>query len=414
MATLLVVTIDFHCLLGEHLDRPQEAIVAQAGIHGIVLEVDGHSHRRSQSGNVRLETIWHEYCISINFDRPIRCQELTRVQHVVPNVDEDIGVAEGGLPRVPPSLDRLPRVEDVVAVACEDAGLVLFGNVVQADLVRVREEGHETVQRGAHDLRPCSSWPNLVLITATSHNGAVPACWNRNVLSDPSRLLLGLCAGRPSCVLHNAREAHVAAEVRVRARFPSPPAAGCIWCAVSKRPAGPIARRAIRSTTRPCRILLKARHAAASCCCTTALFLTAILPWGRAWIRWAANTKLVARPLRRSEFPAGIVSAFLLSRMDTGLASLLALRPELVLGIALETVSTARLATFGARTICTHSRACRLRERRHHFGIPHCVLFGSDVCRPDKRCRCSDSHGHSANHVPMTPRLFGNLLRVVT
>mmetsp|Transcript_18183 Transcript_18183/g.48469 ORF Transcript_18183/g.48469 Transcript_18183/m.48469 type:complete len:415 (-) Transcript_18183:134-1378(-) len=414
MAALLVVPVDLNRLLGENLDRPQEAVVAQAGIHSVVLQVDGHPCGRAQPGDVRLEPVRQEHGVRVHLDRPISRQELARIEHVVPHVDEDVGVAESGLACVPASLGRLPGMEDIVAVARVNAGLVLLGNVVQADLIGVRQEGHEAIQRGTNHLRSLSSGLDLVLVAATSHDSAVPTRWDRNVHGCPRRLLLGLRACCPRRVLHNAAEAHVATESRVRARLPRPPTACRVGSAIPERLTAPVALLARSSTRSPILILLEARHAAASCCCTTALFLTAILPWGRAWIRWAANTKLVARPLRRSEFPAGIVSAFLLSRMDTGLASLLALRPELVLGIALETVSTARLATFGARTICTHSRACRLRERRHHFGIPHCVLFGSDVCRPDKRCRCSDSHGHSANHVPMTPRLFGNLLRVVT
>mmetsp|Transcript_43213 Transcript_43213/g.124927 ORF Transcript_43213/g.124927 Transcript_43213/m.124927 type:complete len:471 (-) Transcript_43213:205-1617(-) len=362
-ATMGVVEVDLHRLLREDLHGPEEAVVAHPLIHVVVLEVHGQKCLGPQCRDVRFQAGWDQDGVCINLDRPIVVQVLAGLLHVLPDVDEDICVAESRLTGIPSSLCRLPRVECVIGVACINARARIFCDLLQLLLVRAGQVSHKAIHRCVRDWLPWLSRWNSILLSAAAEDRAVPTGRHGDLLRHPRCVLFRLRACRPHRVLHGAHKATVATEVRVRARFPRPSAIGGERGPVAKRRAIPTCGAHLRAT-RPVLVLLKASHSGASTAGAAALRAVAVLAGSGARIRTASHAELVALPFGGMKLARSIPSALLLTRMDPRLASLQALRPCRVFCEALVTVLAARFATLRTPAIRPQRRAQAVVVRR--------------------------------------------------
>mmetsp|Transcript_79391 Transcript_79391/g.202220 ORF Transcript_79391/g.202220 Transcript_79391/m.202220 type:complete len:445 (+) Transcript_79391:416-1750(+) len=235
-----VVEVQLRGIPGEDLDRAQEATIAQACIHVVVLQVYGAVGRRSQGRDVGLQPPGHDHGIGVHLDRPVEVRELPSLVHLLPDVDEDVGVRQRGLAGVPGTAGRLPRVEDVGGVTSEDAGLVSLGQVHQRHLLGVRQHRHEAVQRRASHCLVLARGRDLVLGAARTHIVAPPARGQRHLLREPSCLLHGLNATSVGVIPLQAGEADVAAQLVLRAVLTGPGTTCGQEGAIAQRLATPI------------------------------------------------------------------------------------------------------------------------------------------------------------------------------
>mmetsp|Transcript_115046 Transcript_115046/g.245743 ORF Transcript_115046/g.245743 Transcript_115046/m.245743 type:complete len:251 (+) Transcript_115046:209-961(+) len=194
LATLPVIEVDIQGLLGKHLDRAQEAVVAHARVHAVVLEVNWPIGGRPQPRDVSAETCGNQDCIWVDLHRPVVVSVLAILHHLLPHIQEDVCVQQCGLSGVPASTARLPRVEYSGSIAIEDRRMVVLRLLHQCHLRGVRQHGHEAEQGSASNCLALGRGRDLILVAAAAQDRALPVAWDRDFLGHPCRHLLGLHA----------------------------------------------------------------------------------------------------------------------------------------------------------------------------------------------------------------------------
>mmetsp|Transcript_65244 Transcript_65244/g.191436 ORF Transcript_65244/g.191436 Transcript_65244/m.191436 type:complete len:319 (-) Transcript_65244:832-1788(-) len=153
LALRVPVVVHLQGLAGEHLDGAQEGGAPAALVQEAVLHVDGLPPRQVEGGEVLLEPLRHDEAVRVHLDREVVAPQPLDHHDVLPDVDEDVDVAERhGSPRdvrdvlVPLRRRRAPGVEEVMRVAREDAGVVRPLDLHEPLLVRARQVGHDAVE----------------------------------------------------------------------------------------------------------------------------------------------------------------------------------------------------------------------------------------------------------------------------
>merc|ERR1719422_646504 len=165
-AHLTILVISLHCLHGEDLQRSLESEleVTVLDIYSIVLPY-------AQLCHVHGDAVPEENTIRICLDRPIMVPELAFVHHLVPHVNENVGVAY----RFPISSRCSSALKDGVFIAREDADFP-FGCCLNQRILldsRVGRFDDEAEQLSAQFWAIRRS-PFLVPTTELANDGVVP------------------------------------------------------------------------------------------------------------------------------------------------------------------------------------------------------------------------------------------------
>mmetsp|Transcript_78060 Transcript_78060/g.252387 ORF Transcript_78060/g.252387 Transcript_78060/m.252387 type:complete len:445 (+) Transcript_78060:1-1335(+) len=293
LAAVLVVKVRHDCLLGEDLDRPKELAVGQVGVGIRVLDVERSTGRWLKPPQVVADTRRQECTVRICLNRPVVLQIAAILLHLVPDLEEDLGVHQRRRAGVPAGGGGRRGVEDRGGVAGEDALLGRLRDFHQCHLLGVRQHRHEAEQRRACHRRPRGSGRNGILGAPAAKDRAPPALGQRHQIVHPSAVLSGLHAARIGVVLDDAREAGVAAALLLRAILAGPGARRRDGRALALLLAGPALVRAVGVTElhagRPLLALLEALHAAGTARGAAALGARAIFAGHGAGVQRAGG-----------------------------------------------------------------------------------------------------------------------------
>mmetsp|Transcript_18011 Transcript_18011/g.45459 ORF Transcript_18011/g.45459 Transcript_18011/m.45459 type:complete len:238 (+) Transcript_18011:155-868(+) len=166
-----------HCFFGEDFDGAQEAELLLS-----VLDVDGEIPWGPQLLEVVLQTVREEDAVRINLHSPIKQLVLPVLLDLLPHLQEDFGVHQGGVARSP-FFHRGPAAVDVhVSITFKDAGALLPCNLQELHLHGSSKHSHETEERSAFGLIAVD-WLHRKLCHGSAQLAAVPRCPNVSLRS---------------------------------------------------------------------------------------------------------------------------------------------------------------------------------------------------------------------------------------
>mmetsp|Transcript_69927 Transcript_69927/g.176181 ORF Transcript_69927/g.176181 Transcript_69927/m.176181 type:complete len:335 (+) Transcript_69927:15-1019(+) len=222
LAPLCVVEVGHHRFLRENLDGAQELPVGEAFVSICVLDVNGRTGWNTQIPEVGAEAVGEEGAICIRLDGPIVLDVTSVGLHLIPDFEEDRGILEGRLARVPPCRARLPRMEYRGGITSEDALAIFFCDPHQGLLRGVGKDGHEAIEGHPSKRRVHGCRLERVLGPPLPKHCTLPTLGDSNWRVDPSGMLNCLHAGLPSVILHHTRKANVGTAMCCGAIFPGP------------------------------------------------------------------------------------------------------------------------------------------------------------------------------------------------